>query len=690
MSKVNINSNKPLLKDTLVNRELSWLSFNERVLLEAANIEVPLYERLKFLAIYSSNLDEFFRVRVALIKRLILIDKDKLNKKTSIVYPTDLLKEIHSIVNSQQELFGEVLNHGVLPALRKQHIYLYYNENYKEAHLEQVKTLFFNQISGYLQPKVYAKDNDGSIFLKNRKLYMICDLEKEGKSFVGIVNIPNNKVNRFYSLDKVDVTMYYTFIDDIVSYHKEYIFSGYTVLSKSNIKLNRDSELFLDQDYSRNIVEKINKSLTNRNTGKPSRLLYEQTLTKDTLLFLKNKLVLSEHDLVSGGTYHSLEDFFSLPNPKGSELENEKLLPLSNRKIQQSDSIFDAIKANDILLAFPYHKYDYIIRLFNEAALDRYVLEIKVTLYRVAKESVITNALISAAKNGKKVTVLVEAKARFDEVNNIKWANKLSKAGVNVKFSSEKLKVHSKVALIKRKGKAGNTDSFAFFGTGNFNEKTASIYTDFALLTSKPSLTKELDQTLDYAFGLRKEVELKELLVAKINIVDRFKALINNEIIAVKNGEKGEVILKLNNLEDVKMIKLLYKAAKLGVKVILIIRGICCMKPLYNIKIIRIIDQFLEHSRVYIFHNNGEPLMFVGSADLMKRNLKKRIEVVFPIYDKEIKEQINKSIQLQLSDNVKAVTLDEDMNNIPVASKGKRVRSQNDFYTYLKNIEELL
>ena len=667
-----------------VDRDISWLSFNERVLQEAENPVVPIYERIKFLAIYASNLDEFYRVRVALNQRLADLNKEKLNAKTDLSSPKERLASIYDITNKQQERFGKIIRKNILPELKKNGVVLYYEKKYAKAHLEAISDYFFTNILSFIKPLIIERDDLSPLFLENREVYVVTDLEKDGNQYVGVVEVPNKHLNRFVALPDVKGVHYYTFIDDIIKHFSSVIFANYNVGKSTCVKLNKDAELYLQEDYSHDVIKKITKSLNNRNIGDPARFLYDPKINPDTLEFLENKLGLKQGDSVSGGTYHNLFDFFGLPNPIGKSLENEKLPPLSHPLISKHASIFDAIDDQDVFLSFPYQKYSYILRFFNEAAIHPDVIHIKATLYRVAKDSHITNALISAVKNGKKVSVLVEAKARFDEKNNLKWATKMKEAGVNVVFSQAALKVHSKVALIERKSNNNTTQKYGFFGTGNFNENTASIYTDFALLSSNPELTSELSDSLDYILGEKKKIDLKQLLVSQVNLPERFLKLINTEIVNARAGKKAAITLKLNNLQDKIMIDRLYDAAEAGVKIELIIRGICCLVPRENIRITRIVDRFLEHARVYIFHNLGDEKIYIGSADWMERNLYRRIEVVFPILDPSIQTSVKKNIELQLQDNVKAVNIDSLNNNIKVEGGKKPIRSQLALYNQLK------
>lgn len=651
--------------------------------MEAFDVGVPLYERIKFLAIYSSNLDEFFRVRVALIKRLIQLSKEKLNTKLKIASPDELLQQIISEVNRQQDLFGQILRESILPALMHHKIHLYYAEEYAAEHSQAVEDLFYTEILSFIQPIIAPKNNPEPIFLDDKKLYMIADLEREGVEYVGIVNIPSEEVPRFQQLPNLAGNYHFTFIDDVIKRFAQVIFAGFKVKSCTNVKLNRDAELFLDKEYTDSVAEKIRKSLNNRKIGAPSRFLYEPGISKSVLETLKQGLQFQDEDCIEGGEYHNMDDLFALPNPVGAELENEPLPPLANDFFRNETSIFEAIEKRDILLSFPYHRYDYVLRFFNEAAIDPEVRSIKATLYRVARQSHITNALISAARNGKDVTVLVEAKARFDEENNLMWSERMEEAGVNVVYSPQSIKVHSKVALVTKEHPSG-TKKYCFLGTGNFNEQTASVYTDYALLTANPQLTSELDDVLEFTFGRNEEVELQHLVVAQLNMPETFSALIEKEIEAALAGKKAHIILKLNNLQDRKVIKNLFRAAEAGVQIDIIVRGICCMAPRNNIRLTRIVDRFLEHSRAYLFHNRGDERIFLGSADWMERNLYERIEVVFPVYASEIKEVIKHNLELQLRDNTKAVLIDDQLQNIRVNSNTEKVRAQHDYYHYLK------
>ena len=682
--------------DKYYDRELSWLSFNKRVLMEAADENVPLYERVKFLAIYSSNLDEFFRVRVASIRSIVDIDKKKINKKFNKKYnssPKEILEQILEEVHDQQEEFGRIKREVIIPELKKQNIVFYRDEPIIEVHKAPAEHYFKSKILSYLQPIILTRPNSQTPYLNNKELYFAIILKNEaGEIEYAHLNIPTYELPRFVELPKTDGYYYYIAIDDIIRENLDFLFPNYKVLGAYSVKLNRDADLNIDDEYAGNLVKKIRKQIEKRNLGVPSRFLYDSDMPTELLQFLKEKFELEEDDVVPGGKYHNMHDLFQLPNPLKPSLENEPLETIRKHQLENSKSIFSAIDHGDIMLHFPYQSYDYVLRLFNEAALDPDVTEIKATFYRIAANSFISNALISAANNGKKVTVFVEIKARFDEANNLIWAEKMEQAGITIIYSIPGLKVHAKVALITKKNKEGESINYGYFGTGNFNEKTAEIYADEALLSRNELLTKELNNVFSYLKSQEEIPEFKELLVSQFNITDRFKALVDQEIKNVQEGKKGHIILKLNNLQDNIMIDKLYEASQAGVKVELIVRAICCIRAgvpglSENITVRRIVDRYLEHSRCFYFYNNGEDILYQGSADWMKRNLYRRIEVVFPILDPLLKAEIMKLLEIQLKDNVKACLLDSNLNNVRVNDHQPKVHAQVDFHRWLEQKE---
>jgi polyphosphate kinase len=677
----------PLKKETLIDRDLSWLSFNRRILEEAADGTVPLYERIKFLAIYSSNLDEFFRVRVAAIRSLAGLGKKRIKKELEFD-PKLLLKEILYEVNSQLDQLGHIFRGDILKSLAASGIRLYYKNPILKSHKRETTAYFKSQILAGIQPVFFREKR--SLFLENNSLYLIVELQSpEAPDSISYahVKIPDT-LPRFHQLSKLRGKDYIVFIDDIVRDNLSFIFPDFLVLNCFSVKLNRDQDVSLEKEISEHIVDRVKKQLEKRKIGLPTRFLYDREIPDHMLSLLSEKLNLKAKELVPGGRYHNLNDLMDLPNPKAPLLKAKKLRPIVLKDLDDYDYLFDAVNEQDRMLHFPYQSYDYILRLFNEASIDPNVTSIHATLYRIAADSLVAQALISAAKNGKEVSVFVEIKARFDEANNIRWAQKMEEAGVRVTYSMQELKVHAKAALIKRKYE-GKTKSYAFFGTGNFNENTAGIYADHGLLTAHKGMCTELGYVFNYLQnGEDIPGKLRHLLVARFNMQKRFLKMIDREIHHVKNGREGSIVLKLNNLEEENMIAKLYEASQAGVRIDLIIRGICRLRPQFkelskNIRAVRIVDGYLEHARIFKFSNNGEPEFYLSSADWMSRNLHRRIEIGFPLYDQNAIAQIDRLLELQLADNTKSRLLDANLRHLPVTRKGKKARSQTDFHAWL-------
>ncbi len=683
-----------LQKEMLIDRDISWLSFNKRILDEAADSSVPIYERIKFLAIYSSNLDEFFRVRVAAIRSLAGLGKKKIEKELDFD-PKQLLKDILKEVGDQLEFLGETFRENILKELERNKIKLYYDDVLQEEHRREVTSYFKNQVLADIQPRFLIDDDE--LFLENKGLYLIIELrdhQENDRSTYAYVRIPDH-LPRFKELSKIQDKHYIIFLDDIIRENLKFIFPDQVIRSCFSVKLNRDQDVALEAKISEDIVKRVKKQLEKRKVGAPTRLLYDGVMSESMVDLLSDKLGLKSKEMAKGGRYHNMNDLMGLPNPVGSSLKATKKKSVALKKLDDYEYLFDAMNDQDKILHFPYQSYDYILRLFNEAAIDPKVTAIRATLYRVAANSTIARALISAAKNGKEVEVFVELKARFDEANNIRWAEKMEEAGVKVTYSFENLKVHAKVAIIHRK-EGEETKSYAFFGTGNFNENTAGIFADHGLLTSKKGMCRELDYVFGYLqHGDDIPMPLKHLLVARFNMQENLLQLLDREIDWAKKGSRGHAIIKLNNLEEETMISKLYEASQAGVKIDLIIRGICRLKPQLkgvseNIRAIRIIDGFLEHARIFRFENGGNPKMYLSSADWMNRNLHKRIEVGFPIYDKIVFEELEELLRLQLADNTKARILNENLEHYIINHEGEKIRSQVDFHQYLVAREEAM
>ena len=679
------------------NRELSWLSFNYRVLQEAADSRNPLYERIKFLAIFSSNLDEFFRVRIASLRSLLRLKK---KNRTELDFNLKkLLKKIYQLVDKHQEKFGNIFREKIIPELAKNNIYFVDIENPEGEQVVFIKKYFKENIVVNLKPLIIRKQNN-SLFLKNNEIYFAVKLHrlkksknngvaKRKKNKYALLEIPSDSFQRFISLSSKSGKNYIIFLDDLIKFCLPDSFPAYQVIESYSVKLTRDAELYIDDEFSGNLLEKIKKSLAKRNSGVPARFLYDLNIPRDFILSLKAVLKLSKEDLIPGGKYHNLSDFFSFPNPLSPGLEFEQMPPLRCNEFNTACSKFEVIKEKDVMINYPYQNYDYVLEFLREAAADPQVASIKITLYRVAKNSRVINSLIEAVNKGKSVTVFIEVKARFDEESNFYNAEKLEKSGVKVLYSFPGLKVHCKICLVKRI-EDGIPGYYAFLSTGNFNEKTSKIYCDVGFFTSRKEITAELEKIFDYLSKRIFNPDFNNLLVAPFNLRDSFTDLINNEIKNAESGKKAFIILKLNSIEDKKIIKKLYEASNAGVKVKIIVRGICCLIPgvknmSENIKIISIVDRFLEHSRIYIFYNGGDKKYFVSSADWMTRNLDRRIELAFPIFNENIKDELQDIINIQLKDNVKGRKINKTQNNPYRKSKSKlQIRAQYEIYKYLK------
>lgn len=684
-----------------LNRDLSWLSFNQRVLMEAADLGLPLYNRISFLSIFSSNLDEFFRVRMPSIYAFTSIEAKKTNLRAE--YPAGLVQQVQQTVLSHQEEFGRILREEIIPGLRGQHVYLYYEEPVRSEHREPVREYFLSRVLSFLQPLLLQKENLAPVFLENNALYFLVDLEspaQPGKRQYALLNIPSSDLPRFFELPMLGDDHYLVFLDDVIRENIGEVFPGFTVHGLYSLKLTRDAEMNLEDEFAGDIAEKIEKQLEKRDAGGATRLLFDKTMPADIREFVLRHFQLFAEEMVEGGRYHHLRDLAGLPNPVGKKLVQPSLPSFTHPGFPPSRSVFSTIAEQEQMLHLPYHSYNAVLRYFNEAAIDPFVTEIYVTLYRVAANSHIVNALISAARNGKKVTVFVELKARFDEANNLKWSKKMKAAGVKIINSIPRLKVHAKVALVKRT-EGGLTRYYSFLGTGNLNETTGRFYTDHALFTTHEEMGQELFLLFGYLQSRKQpgefgKIPFRHLLVSQFNLVSGFKELIAREIAHAKAGLPAAITIKLNNLQEREMIKALYKASRAGVKVQLIVRSICCLAPglpgqSEHITVRRLVDRYLEHARVFVFHNNGAPEYFMGSADWMNRNLHSRIEVCFPVYDASMRNQLQHILDLQLRDNRKAVLLLSEpetgaARNLRVLDEGNGpLAAQEAIYNYLKS-----
>lgn len=675
-----------MITSSFFNRDLSWLKFNERIIMEAERQSVPLLERIKFLSIFSSNLDEFYRVRMPV---LLALEKLSHRQDNDIHIDEEILRNANELITNQQQRFGMVLKQDIIPGLKESNIHLVYGNAFPETIKKSITQYFLSQVLAFLQPVHLG--NDEEFFPANNELYFIITLKKEDKLKPVILNIPSNELPRFYKVSQ-ESQSYVIFLDDIVRYHLDRVFPNDEIAGCYSFKITRDAELDLKDEYPGSLSDQLEKQLQKRDLGLATRFLHQPGIPDDVLQLIKKIFKLKKANTIEGGQYHNLKDLMAFP-VKVDELSNRPWPKLCNTEIIDGPLV-DAIYQKDIIVHAPYQSYDSVLRFFNEAAIDETVQEIYITLYRVASDSKIVNALISAAKNGKKVTVLVELKARFDEANNIKWAKKMRAVGVNIIYSVTALKVHAKVALVKR-NVDGRMRYVGLFATGNFNESTAAFYTDHILMTANKEMLREVELLFLFLEKRIKPdaghfIKFETLLVAQFNLQQEFLLLIDQEIEHAKQGKPASITIKMNNLEEKVLINKLYEASAAGVNIDLLVRGICRLIPgvkamSENIKVIRIIDRYLEHGRVFVFHNLGHKKVFLGSADWMNRNIYRRIEVCFPIFDEAIKQELLDLIDIQKQDNKQAVMIDSDMNNIPITSNGDALSSQQAIYQYLKS-----
>jgi polyphosphate kinase len=674
-------------------KEISWLSFNERVLQEAENKDVPLLERFKFLGIYSNNLDEYFRVRVATLQR---ISQFEARSKSILGYsPKTTLKKIQEVVLEQNVRFEKIYS-SLLLELDKHNIHIINERQLSAEQAEFVQEYFHREVRTRLMPFLIEKDNvlpnltDDAIYLA------ICLIKKETqKKRFALLEVPANVLSRFLVLPSRGEDKYVIFLDDIIRFGLKEIFFifDFDEFSAFTIKLTKDAELEIADDISESYIDKLSRSLHQRKWGNPVRFIYDREMPPDLLKLLTKKLNFGPNDvIIPANRYHNFKDFMHFPNPGKKKFFFEPLVPISHRDIQPGKSILSAIRKKDIMLFFPYHPFDHFIDLLREASIDPSVTSIQITLYRLARNSSVINALLNAVRNGKSVTTVVELQARFDEEANILWGNKLMDEGVKVIYGVPGLKVHSKLCLISRI-KNDVTHRFAAIGTGNFNEDTAKLYTDHLLLTADKKITYEVFKAFNFFNVNYRKDNFYHLVLSPFFLKNKMSQLIDNEIRNAKAGKKAYIWLKLNNITDGEIIEHLYEASNAGVTVRLIIRGMLSLVPglkdvSENIKAIGIVDRYLEHTRFMIFCNGGDEEVYISSADLMTRNLEHRIEVTAPVFDKSIKNEIHEIFLIQWKDNVKARRIDQNLSNEFVKPGKEPVQSQIEVYNFLKKVHE--
>ncbi|WP_182033306.1 polyphosphate kinase 1 [Vibrio diabolicus] len=677
-----------------IEKELSWLSFNERVLQEAADKTVPLIERIRFLGIFSNNLDEFYKVRFADVKRRILISQERGGSDS----PKRLLTKMQSKALKLNEQFDELYSELIREMARRR-IFLVNEQQLDELQQKWIAKYFRREVMPHITPLLMKDEIDVLQFLKDEYAYIAVELRKEEHYQYALIEIPTDHLPRFVMVPEQKGKRRKTIIllDNIIRHCLDELFKGffdYDELSGYAMKMTRDAEYDLRNEIEYSLLEQMSEGVNQRLTAKPVRFVYERDMPPQMLEFLCNKLNISNYDnLIPGGRYHNFKDFIAFPNVGREYLENKPLPPMKCADFEGYANSFDAIKAKDILLYYPYHTFDHISELVRQASFDPKVLSIKINIYRVAKDSRLMNSLIDAVHNGKNVTVVVELQARFDEEANIEWSKVLTEAGVHVIFGAPGLKIHSKLLMISRR-EGEEIIRYAHIGTGNFHEKTARIYTDFSLLTADQEITNEVRNVFGYIENPYRPVKFNHLMVSPRNSRTQIYRLIDNEIANAKLGKKAALTIKVNNLVDKGIVNKLYGASTAGVKINMIIRGMCSLVPGIegisdNIRIISIVDRFLEHPRVVITHNDGDPQVYISSADWMTRNIDHRIEVAAPVRDPRLKQRIIDITNIHFTDTVKARFIDKEMSNayVPRGNR-KKVRSQIAIYDYLKNIEK--
>ncbi len=674
-------------------RDISWLAFNSRVLQEAADEKVPLKERIYFLGIVSNNLDEFFRVRVAALRRMIVLgNKARMHLE---VNPESILEEIQDKVIIQQTEFERIW-FEILKELKRQNIFLIDDKKLNATQQKFVLNYFNEEVRSYIVPLMIESIHSFPV-LNDKSIYLACKLSRTDKSIpqkFALVSVPTRNLPRFLILPSKNDEKYIILLEDIIRFCLPNIFSffGYDRFSAHTIKLTRDAEIDIDNDVSTSLIQKIEKGLKNRKKGKPVRLVYDKEMDPSLLSYLIKRMGLSHKDnIIAGGRIHNYKDFINFPE---SVFQNKsaRKKPFTHPLLKHANSVTKVILEKDVMLHFPYHSYDSVIDLLREAAIDPDVVSIKITCYRLAQRSKVINALTNAVRNGKQVTAMLELKARFDEEANIVWKNILEDAGVKVLIGVPELKVHAKLCLIKRR--VNNiTTHYGFVSTGNLNEKTSRVYSDHCLLTSDRNIMADVNRIFLFLENPKNRLQFLKscntLIVSPVNMRKLIMMFINKEIKEARNNKHAAITLKLNSLSDVSLIEKLDEAALAGVEIKMIIRGICCMyteskKHKIPIQAISIIDEYLEHSRVMIFYNGGNEKVYISSADWMVRNIDHRIEVACPILEKEIQQELKTMMDIQLHDNIKSRIIDNELSNQYINPRNtKKIRSQVETYYYL-------
>ncbi|NAY93224.1 polyphosphate kinase 1 [Muricauda sp. JGD-17] len=682
------------VKNEYINREISWLHFNARVLQESADKNVPLIDRLRFLGIFSNNLDEFFKVRYATVKRI--VDAGKTGKSVlGGEKAKDLLEEITKIVIAQQARSLEILR-SIEKELKEENIFIITEQEVNGKQAEFIRDYYFKKVNQELMT-IILNDLTEFPLLKDTAAYLAVKMvmkkdnfNNNGPNRYALIEIPKG-IDRFVVLPKEGDKNYIIILDDLIRFCLDSVFTmfEYDSISAHMIKITRDAELDIDNDLTKSFIEKISSSVESRKISDPVRFVYDKSIDKDTLQFLKEKMNIEDTDsVIPGGRYHNRRDYMGFPSLGRQDLMYDKIEPLPVKGFSMQGSLLDLIAEKDYMIYTPYQSFSYVTKFLREAALDPKVRTIKITVYRLADDSQVASALINAAKNGKQVTVQIELQARFDETANIEYANQLQEEGVNLIFGVPGLKVHSKICMIERE-EGEIIKRYGFVSTGNFNESTAKIYTDYTLFTAHEGILKDMSKVFGFFETNYKIYKYKHLIVSPHYTKFTFIKLIDDEIANAQAGKEAYIKVKMNSFTSYKMVDKLYEASRAGVKIQLIIRGICCLVPgvqgmSENIEAISVVDKFLEHPRVFIFGNEGNPKVFISSADWMTRNLDFRVEVGCPIYDPDIKEELLDTFEISWSDNVKARVFSDKQDNAYRKRKegNSEIRSQFALYEY--------
>lgn len=680
-------------KKNYISRDISWLSFNARVLQEANDSTVPLQQRIRFLGIFSNNLDEFFRVRVASLKRMLELKGKKGNMHLE-EKPKFILEKIQQLVIKQQSEFNIIWN-KILLELKKENVLFVNDKNPSANQRKFIQDFFENNVRNNVIP-LLIEGIPQMPYLREKSLYLGVVMQRRKSAFkqqFAIIEIPSKVIGRFILLPEEKGKKYIILLEDVIRINLPKIFSffDYDNYESHVFKITRDAEIDFDSDFSSSFIQKIEKGLKNRRKGKPVRFLYDKEMNTGLLNYLIQKLNLSKKDnLIPGSRIHNFRHFIDFPVLFESKQQRAK--PFVHPSLKNKLKVTDVILKKDIMLHFPYHSFESLIDLLREAAMDPQVTTIKITNYRLASNSKIINALINAARNGKQVIVMLELRARFDEEANLEWKEILEEEGIKVLIGFTNMKVHAKICIIT-KLKDKKKIHYGFVSTGNLNEKTAKIYADHCLLTSNKNIMSNINKVFNYIENPKLYEHAisscKSLFVSPKYMRNQIDDLINKEISNSKKGLSSGILLKINSLSDYKLIDKLYTAAEANVPIKIIVRSICCgmffqKKFKNNFQVISIVDEYLEHARVMVFNNNNKEKVFISSADWMVRNLDHRIEVASPIYSAEIKKEIIDIYNIQLSDNVKAREINHDLSNHYITNNKKKVRSQIQIYQYLQ------